>query len=106
MLPKQHRFELRRDTEFFHKARKIQTPYFRIFIQDVEDLSKLAVIVPKTKHLNAVKRNLLKRKVKAAALPIIKENKNLEIVIVVYQKTLEISVDQIRDILLKKILKK
>lgn len=103
MLPKQHRLDLREEKDFFSTARRIQTPFFRIFVQKYTGLSQATVIVPKTASLNAVKRILLKRKFRSALLPVVRNNNGFLIAVVVYEKALSLQVAEISRIINKKL---
>lgn len=103
MLPLKHRLNLRVQKDFFKRAKRIQTPFFRIFVQKQERLSQATVIVPKTAKLNAVKRIALKRKFRNALLPFVKNNDGFLIAIVVYEKALNLKVAEIEKLISKKI---
>lgn len=103
MLPSKHRFNPREKKDFFVKSKKIYSSNFRMFLMNKKGDSQVVVIVPKTKKITAVKRNLIKRKLQAALLSVVKENSGFYVAVIGFDKCLNLSVETISDDFDKKI---
>lgn len=60
MLTKQFRFNLREETDFFDKCKKVHSPYFSFFYKPSENF-QVTIIVSKKVLKLATKRNSTKR---------------------------------------------
>ncbi|MBU0579444.1 ribonuclease P protein component [Patescibacteria group bacterium] len=97
MIPHEHRLNLRKKQDFFNKSKRYFTDHFIIFycfiIQDQK--SKLVVVVPKKNAKKRVIRSKIKRQIYAVALPLLKENPGLELVMVVKSDCLKITFEEL-----------
>jgi len=84
MLPKKHRLMLRHFPDFFLKSKKTHSSLFTLFtLHDEVEFSQGAVVVPKKFLAKSSARNYAKRQVSELLYPILKQKKNLQIVVLV-----------------------
>lgn len=83
MLPQSLRLPLRQERNFFQSSRREQTPSFIFYWKKTNKQTRAAVIVPKKAVAKAVKRNMLKRKIRAVVFDQIKGRRGNDLVVVV-----------------------
>lgn len=96
MLSKKFRLNLREQTDFFEKCKKVHSPYFSFFYLPAEAF-EATVIVSKRVASLATQRNIIKRKFRAAIaenLKILSELK-INLVVVVHERSSQLSVSEI-----------
>ena len=88
MLPKIYRLPLRAESDFFQEAEKLYNKFFIIYFKKtVLKQTRAAVVVTKKTEPKAVDRNKIKRKLRAALLPTIKQTKGLDLMVLANKAT-------------------
>jgi ribonuclease P protein component len=96
VLKKQFRLSLRHEKDFFSNCKKVHTPYFSFFYKPSETFL-VTVVVSKKVALKATARNAIKRKFNSILenLLITLITLKIKLVIVVHQKSVDLSVNEI-----------
>lgn len=103
MIPKIHKLELRKKTDFFINCNRYYSKYFQIFYRRNHDdeNTRIVVVIPKKTVKLRVSRVKIKRQVYNLYLPFLRKSKGLEIVFVANKKIINVEQQELIDDLSK-----
>lgn len=96
MLPARKRLSLRRDPDFFSRAKRFYTPSLVVYVEYAQN-TKGAVVVSKKAAASLVERNRLKRVTSQVLAALLDRLPPMHVVVVIKKGTHRLSMHQIYD---------
>ena len=102
MLAKENRIRLEKEYQYiFRNSKKIKTIYFDFYLNNCDSPTPKFGIIVSNKYGNAVKRNKIRRQIRAIIrTDLLQKNQNKQIIIQIKPEASSLSFSKIKEILL------